>query len=259
MEMFEVIILAIIQAVTEFVPVSSSGHLIAASDGLNIESTLGLDVMLHFGTLVALVVYFWSDLIELLTKARSNYKLIRNIILTTIPAAFFGALFNDMLEDDARKIEIVIFMLVSVGLIMIFSDRWVKAGKHKAEKLNSSQAWMIGLGQSLALIPGTSRSGITMLASRKAGLSNKQAARYSFLVGIPIIFGATVKVIFEPETQDYIADYPLNTFVGVMVAATVGLLVLPRLIAYLSTKGLVVFGWYRLALAGVLFIILQNQ
>lgn len=254
MEVFEVILLAIVQAVTEFVPVSSSGHLIAAAEGLEIEKNLGLDVLLHFGTLIAMISYFYKDIIELLKNLSSKNKLLRNIILTTIPAVIFGLLFSDFLEGDARQFGVVIFMLAAVGLLMIFSERLLKSSKQDGESITPSKAWQIGLAQSIALIPGTSRSGITMLAAKQSGMNNREAARYAFLVGVPVIFGATVRVLFDADTQDYIADYPFNTMLGVLIAATLGYLVLRVLIEYVSHNGLVVFGYYRLALAAVLFI-----
>lgn len=258
MNAFHVIILAVIQAITEFVPVSSSGHLLAASELFGLDSSLGLDVMLHVGTLFALVVYFWNDLVSMVKEQASNRRLIQNVIISTIPAAAAGFFLRDFFEGDARQLGWVILMLVVVGIFMIAADYLLGKGNASPKRMSNNKALIVGLGQALALIPGTSRSGITMLSSRAVGMGNKQAARYSFLIGIPIIAGAGLKVLLEPETSDYIASFPLNTLIGVSLSALLGLFVLRFLIDFVARRGLAVFGWYRLALAAVLFIIWIN-
>lgn len=263
MGIIDVIILAIVQALTEFIPVSSSGHLLALEKVTPIESSLALDVMLHFGTLLALVIYFWPKLIQIardLIERKSTWLLV-SLIITTIPAVVAGLLFEDFLSGDARSIEVVIIMLIIVGIIMIFSDAFFSTNtrKNTINKLPRRSALIIGLGQALALIPGTSRSGMTMLAGRSQGLSNKNAAEYAFLAGIPVIFGAAVKTLLDSDTQAQISDQPLLVLFGIAIAASVGWFVLGILIRYLSNKGLAIFGWYRLFLAGILLIILINQ
>jgi undecaprenyl-diphosphatase len=261
MNLIEVIILALTQAVTEFVPVSSSGHLIAIQETGGFEGSLGLDVMLHFGTLLALVVYFWSDLVNIiknLFSQGSNNLLIR-LVISTIPAIVIGFIFEDVFTDDVRNIGVVTLMLFVVGLIMIVSDRVFSASKMHESEMTKTEALFIGFGQALALIPGTSRSGITMIAARSQGFSNKASAHYAFLMGIPVIFGATVRVLTKSETQSYISDNMLNTFIGVAISAIVGWFVLRLLLPFVAKRGLAIFGWYRLALASLLFIIWLNN
>ena len=259
--MISVIILAIIQALTEFIPVSSSGHLIAAEELTSLTSSLALDVALHFGTLLALLVYFGPRIKSILTDLKGNQGLLINLVLTSIPAAALGFFLEDVFAEDARALGVVIVMMATVGFIMLFSETAFKVNKRikKIEQIKPSSAFIIGLGQALALIPGTSRSGITMLAGKQTGLSNKLAAEYAFLAGIPVIAGATLKVFVDPDTNAVLQDEPLRVLVGVVVAAVVGLFALRFLIQYLSEKGLRVFGWYRLALAAVLFVIWINQ
>ena len=257
MTFIEIIILAIVQALTEFIPVSSSGHLLAIEQITSIESSLAVDVMLHFGTLIALVGYFWK---KLLTTAQDflsgkNPRLGWNIITSTIPAALAGFFLDDVLAD-ARAINVVIIMLVVVGLVMIFENKLFAGIKKKTiAKLQRIDALSIGLAQALALIPGTSRSGITMIAGRARGLDSKSSAEYSFLIGIPIIAGATAKVLTEDSSRDYLSANTLEALVGVGVAAVVGVVVLKFLLRFVAKNGLKIFGWYRLLLAFILFII----
>lgn len=256
-KMISLIILAIIQALTEFIPVSSSGHLLAVNEIAGLDGSLAVDVALHFGTLLALVVYFWSRLIGILLNLKTNYELVLRLVITSIPAAIAGYFFEDLIVSDARSLGVVIVMLVVVGLLMVINDKifMVDNKKQDIESISRFDALVIGFGQALALIPGTSRSGITMLSAKQRGLSDRLAAEYAFLVGIPIIFGASLKVILEAESRAIIEDQLMKVLVGVILSFVVGLVVLRFLIDYVSRHGLKIFGLYRLVLAGVLFII----
>lgn len=259
--MISVIILAIIQALTEFIPVSSSGHLIAAQEIFGLESSLALDVALHFGTLLALVVYFAPRLRAIALNLKQNTHLLMSLALTSIPAAVIGFSFDELFAEDARNLGVVIVMLAVVGVVMLYSETAFRVNKRikTIEQLSHKSAFFIGLGQALALIPGTSRSGITMLAGKQMGLSNKLAAEYAFLAGIPVIAGAALKVFIDPETNAVLRDDVTQVAVGIAVAFIVGLFALRFLIQYVADNGLRVFGWYRLGLAAVLFIIWLNQ
>ncbi len=259
--MISIIILAIIQALTEFIPVSSSGHLLIVEQLTSVEGSQAIDVALHFGTLLALLVYFWPRIWSILKDLKGNLELVIKLVLTTIPAAVTGYLFADIFANDVRSLGVVIIMLAVVGLVMIFSETAFKVNPKiaKIEQLTRGNALMIGLGQTLALIPGTSRSGITILSAKWSGLSNKLAAEYSFLAGIPIIAGAALKIMLESKTQQTLSENPLQVFVGVFLAFLFGLIALKYLIRYISNHGISIFGWYRLALALVLFIIWINN
>lgn len=259
--MIDTIILAIIQAVTEFIPVSSSGHLLAAEELTSLSGSLSLDVALHFGTLLALLVYFYPRISNMISDLKGNKKLIVNLVLTSIPAVVVGFFFSDLLETNTRSIGVVIVMMATVGFIMLFSETAFKVNKQlkKIEHISHVSAYVIGLGQALALVPGTSRSGVTMLVGKQVGLSNKLAAEYAFLAGIPVIAGASLKVFIDPDTNTILREQFWETAVGVGVAFVVGLYVLRFLIKYVSEQGLRAFGWYRLGLATVLLIIWINQ
>jgi undecaprenyl-diphosphatase len=259
--MISVIILAIIQALTEFIPVSSSGHLFVAEQLTSLQGSLALDVALHFGTLIAVVIFFMRRIIAMCRDVQSNKVLIINLVITSIPAAIAGYLLSDFIEEDARALPVVIVMLALVGAVMIVSDRLFKPNEKNTqiEDITHTDAVLIGFGQMLALIPGTSRSGITILAARARGFSNALAAEYSFLAGIPVIGGASLRVFLSSDTRAVLTENSAQVFVGILVASVVGWFALNFLIKYLSTHSLALFGWYRLALASILFIIWLNQ
>jgi undecaprenyl-diphosphatase len=259
--MISILILAIVQALTEFIPVSSSGHLLALQETTSIEGSLALDVALHIGTLIALTIYFWPQLRSFVLSPKTNQTTLTNIVLTSVPAVLAGVLFADFFAEDVRSLGIVIIMLVIVGLIMIFADRLFPPKDSVAQKINQiskRDAWVVGLGQAMALVPGTSRSGITILAARSRGLSSSVAAEYSFLAGIPVIAGAALKTLAEGETRDALGGQYIEVLVGILVAAGVGWFALNFLLGFLKKGSLALFGWYRLALALFLFIIWLN-
>jgi len=261
MQILEVIILAIVQALTEFLPVSSSGHLILTQELFDIQSSIGVDVMLHFGTFIALAVYFWTDLIkiahDILTKHSSRLGLL--LIVATLPAVIIGGLFSGMIEESLRSTSIVVTMLFIVGVCMILEKRLKTNKKLDLEKLSYKQVMFIGVAQVLAFVPGTSRSGITMLAGRSCGLNINQAARFSFLMGIPVIFGATLSVLARTESRNYIQDNLLATVVGVIVSAVLGWFAIAILLKVVRKWGLAPFGWYRVVLSLMLVILLLNS
>ncbi len=266
MILIEILILAVTQALTEFLPVSSSGHLLALDEVAGIDSSLAIDVMLHVGTLLALVIYFWPKLFEIAKNVLSgrDYKLFTLLVISTIPAAVVGFLFNDFFSEDVRHVEVVIVMLVLVGLLFIASDRLFppkfpqKKGKEiKLSQISKKTALIVGVAQAAALIPGTSRSGITILAGRSQGLDNRNAAEYSFLIGVPVIFGASVQTLLDDEARAAVTDDLALTVVGILTAAIVGLGVVHWLLKYLKSHGLAIFGYYRIALALVLLLLIN--
>jgi len=260
MPIIHLLILAITQAATEFLPVSSSGHLLALSELTDIDSTLALDVMLHMGTLLALIIYYRHRLLaiikELLEKHSS--KLLFNIIISSIPAVIAGLAFESAISGDARSITVVITMLMTVGLIMIFEDILLpKKATRTIEELNAWQALGVGMAQSVALIPGTSRSGSSIIGGRLVGLSNKVAADYAFLIGIPVIFGAGLKTLTETDARAVIAANLGDVILGLVVTALVGWLAIDVLLKVLKKVGLKWFGVYRVALALLLLVIIS--
>lgn len=251
MSIIDALLLGLLQGVTEFIPVSSSGHLILLDEYTNVSSSFSFDVLVNIGTLAALIIYFRGRLVELWKQlwGGKDRKLLKNVVISTVPAVVVGGLFADLFaSDDVRNRSIVILMLLSVGILMVAADRWLK-GNRSIERLSGKQAFGVGLGQALALIPGTSRSGATILAGRASGLSYAQAAEYSFLIAIPILSGAIARSLFQTETNSLLSSEPAAVSVGVIAAFISGWLAIDFMIKILRTRGLMVFGVYRILLA----------
>lgn len=256
MTIVDAIILGLVQGLTEFIPVSSSGHLILIDQLTSVESSFAFDVMLNIGTLAALIVYFWPKIIAIIKDLFSGQgHLARSLFYSTLPVVVIGGLFIGWFESDAlRSSGVVSVMLILVGLAMIGLDKLTKLGPQDVKELSISSSLSIGLGQVLALIPGTSRSGATIITARLAGLSYKDAAEYSFLLAIPVIAGAIVRSLFEPETTELWHNHAGSVIVGVLVAYFSGIIAIRFMLGWLSKHGLKNFGYYRLAL-GLLVIL----
>lgn len=259
MSVFESIILGLIQGLTEFIPISSSGHLVIAQNFFAGASNHLFLEWINIGTMLALIYYFrkkiGSTVRELFVERK--YALTRNIVLTAIPAGLIGYLAADFIEESTffGSVVVVAVMLAVVGIALIVLENLPRASAvSNGEKLSSKRAILIGFMQTLALIPGTSRSGITIIAGRLSGLNPKEAAEYSFLVSIPIMLGVTAKVMLQDTS--YFMDNFEALLVGNLFAFASGLLAVGFLMKYLSKHSLAVFGWYRLGLATVLVGIL---
>lgn len=254
MGIIETIILGLIQGLTEFIPISSSGHLViaqtlfsGASDHLFLE-------YINIGTTLALFVYFrvriW-DIIRDIFVAR-DYRLAGNILLTSIPAGVVGFILADLISTNAVFSSVVTVMvtLAVVGILMVLLERLPKASQVPAlERLPWLRALAIGGAQMLALIPGTSRSGATIVAGRLLGLSREHAAEYSFLASLPIMVGVSLKVLLDSGGY---ADHVWLVVLGNAVAFGSGLFAVGFLMNFLRKHTLAVFGWYRIALAVII-------
>ena len=208
MTYFDALFLGILQGLTEFLPVSSSGHLVLFESILGLEfneSTLkGFDVVLHFGTLLAIIIYFKNDLINLFKGVEKSLKtkkldkestLFRNLLIATIPALFVGFFFNDLLDELFRNVKSVGIMLGLTGLVLILSEKFPQ--KKQSREINLKESILIGIAQSIALIPGISRSGSTISTAMFQGISRDEAARFAFLMAIPAISAATGYILLK--------------------------------------------------------------
>lgn len=247
--MLEALILGIVQGFTEFLPVSSTAHLILFPWFFNWTGevdTLSFDIALHTGTLIALLACFWRDWIELITKKQ---KLFGLIVLASIPAGVAGYLLNNFTERALREPLIISMMLVAVGFLMLIAE---KANKYKdMEKIGLKDAIIIGIAQAIAIIPGVSRSGITISAGLFRGLKREASARFSFLLSTPIIAGATMlhfkKLITAQE------NYNLQLFaIGLVTSYITGIIAIKFLLNFLKKHPLNVFVYYRFILAVVI-------
>ena len=262
MQILDTIVLGLVQGLTEFIPVSSSGHLIifqtflsGASDHLFLE-------FINFGTLVALLVFFRHRIAKILVDIfkNHNYRLARNIIITSIPAGIIGLASAKFIESHAffGSLVTVAVALFVVGVIMIVVEKLPRAADVKdGEHLTGWRALIIGLAQTIALIPGVSRSGATILSARFVGLKPAQAAEYSFLASIPVMLGVTAKTFLGDRT--YLLDNLPTLALSNLIAFISGMVAIGFLMKYLQNHSLAIFGWYRVVLAAILVVVLLVQ
>lgn len=251
MTAFPALVLGIIQGITEFLPISSSAHLALAHRffGWNVADNLTFDVALHFGTLVAILAYFAKDWLTLL---KTRNRLLGFVIVASIPGAVAGALLEDLAENAFRSPLQMAVLLALMGLVMAAAERWGRKTA-EVEQLSFGQALLIGVAQALALMPGVSRSGITMTAGLALGLTREAAARFSFLLATPIMLGATVfqcrHLVTEPATVPW-----LPLLIGVVASAVTGFAAIAFLLRFLRQHTFYPFVIYRLVLAAVVVL-----
>jgi undecaprenyl-diphosphatase len=230
------IILGVVQGLTEFIPVSSSGHLILVREFLVVHGNdLAFDAVLQLATILAVGVYFWKDLWALLY----DWRKLKIVIIATIPAVVLGLLLENYMETVFRNVLLVAIMLVVGSFIMLLSEYFAK----KDKRLGLKNGFIIGLFQCLALIPGMSRSGMTISGGLFTGLDRETATRFSFLLSFPIIFGSGLKKAFDIQTFD------LSFGLAFLTAFIVGLAAIHFLIKFLKHHSLRTFAWYRILLA----------
>lgn len=261
----EVIILGIVQGIAEFLPISSSAHLIIFRDVFGIGSDIGsniamtFDIALHLGTLLAILIYFfkdfWKILISGFTKPKStDGKLMWFILIATIPAAIFGVLFETTIEELVRGNFILIACaLIFMGIVIYLADVYFKQ-KKSFKDMKWTDALVIGCAQVFALIPGFSRSGTTISAARAMKLNREDAAKFSFYLSAPVIFGASFLTLFKDNTVTLIASNVGIFAVGILVAFITGLLCIEFLMKYIKKHDFKIFMWYRVAM-GIIVIL----
>jgi undecaprenyl-diphosphatase len=270
MSLLHAIVLGIVQGLTEFLPVSSSGHLIVVPELLGWEEQpLAFDVALHLGTMLAVLLYFWRDFALLIRhgatdlvlygprwRLYSTYgRLALFIVIGSIPVVIVGGLFNGWIEEHVRDARLVAVLLATFGLLLFAAERW-SVQPSGIERLDAGRALLIGVAQAVALFPGVSRSGTTMAVGMFAGLSRAAAARFSFLLSAPVVVAAGLRELpdIRHAAQQDVSAAALVT--GFVVAFASGLAAVHLLLRYLAARPLSVFAWYRLAAgAGILLVL----
>jgi undecaprenyl-diphosphatase len=249
MTLLEAIILGIIQGLSEFLPISSSGHLALghAIFGLEEEGIL-FSIIVHVGTLIPVVLIFWQDIWALIKRPFQKMTLL--LIIATIPAAVVGLLFEDMVESAFASLTFVAFGFVVTGLVLLFTDRLKKTAK-PAEDLTRLDSLLIGLAQAVAILPGISRSGSTIAAALARGTRREDAAKFAFLMSIPIILGALALQIFHLLRGSIPADDLnfLNLGAGFVTSAISGYFAINFMLKAVKKAKLRYFAYYVLALA----------
>ena len=261
MTIFRAIILGIIQGIAEFLPISSSAHLIIFPYLFGWEeSGLAFDVALHFGTMMAVILIFFKDWWNLFVgaikdvkekKKTTNGKMFWYLIIATIPAALAGVLLDNVIEDVIRnKVWIVALALAIMGLLIYVGDKW--ASKHykketEFEDITLKQALIVGISQDFAVIPGFSRSGTTILAGRLQGISKEAITKFTFLLSVPVICGATIlKVGDLALTKEVI--------VGIITSFATGIIAIKFLLRYIKKHDFSIFAFYRVILAIIVLV-----
>jgi undecaprenyl-diphosphatase len=257
--------LGAVQGLTEFLPISSSGHLILAREllGINTESGLAFDAVLQLGSILAVFIYFRQDIVRLIRaffslfiphppatspQSHSDRQLLFAILIGTIPALVLGLLLEETMETTFRS-PLLVALTLALGSLMFYLAE--KFARQASKAPNLKQAWWIGVFQCLALVPGVSRSGSTISGGLFLGLDRVAATRFGFLLSLPIITGAGLFKLIKIAKYGA-ADFDLlGLAVGFIAAFGVGYLCIAWLIGYLKNHSLMVFVWYRLALSAI--------
>lgn len=253
------ILLGFIQGVAEFLPISSSAHLILIPYLFNFEAGgMTFDIALHFGTLIAIIIVFFGEYLNLLqgvykkiVKKEDNKEnnLFWYLVLATIPGAILGLLLESVVENVFRKnIFLIALFLGIMGAIIYFADKYAEKKYNKKEKdlfqLGLKETFLIGLSQVIAIFPGFSRSGTTMVTGRLLGASREAATKFSFLLSVPIITGATLLTL-----PDMIENFSTDLILGIASSAIFGIITIKFLLQYIKNHDFKVFAFYRLILA----------
>ena len=268
MKILQIIILGIVQGIAEFLPISSSAHLIIFRDIFGIGSFLvgkyemSFDIALHFGTLLAILVFFFKDFLRMFkdgfTKGvkTTDGKILWYIVAATIPAAIVGVLFEDKIDELVRSNYVLICAALSImGILIYLADKYNEQSKGFKE-MKLRDAIIICCSQVCALIPGFSRSGTTIAASRFLKLNRSDAARFSFYMSAPVVAGAVFIKIVKGDMISLITYNPIGFIIGVLVSFISGLLCIKFLLKYIKTHDYNIFMWYRLGISLIALLVL---
>jgi len=254
MSLFETIIIAIVEGLTEFLPVSSTGHMIITQSLLGMESSdfvKAFTVNIQFGAILSVVVLYWKRFFQ-------SMKFYRNLLVAFLPAAFIGFLAGDFIDSLLENVWVVAVMLVLGGIVMLFVDKWF-ANEHPDQEMNWKRALKIGFFQTIAMIPGVSRSMATIVGGMSSGLSRKNAAEFSFFLAVPTMAAAggykLLQLFLEPEGAAMLGDNLTTLLIGNLVAFIVAMAAIKFFIRFLTKYGFKAFGYYRI-IVGILILVL---
>ena len=272
MDLIETIIIAIVEGLTEFLPVSSTGHMIIAQNLLGVESTefvKAFTFIIQFGAILSVVVLYWKRFFQLnnttapegatsLQRFLHKFDFYWKLFVAFVPAAVLGLLFSDAIDAMLERVEVVAVMLVLGGIFMLYCDKIFNKGSEDTP-FTEKRAFMVGLFQCISMIPGVSRSMATIVGGMAQGLTRKAAAEFSFFLAVPTMFGATLykmyKLLKEGGTE-LIMDNMTTLIVGNAVAFVVALLAIKFFISFVTKYGFKAFGWYRIIVGGIILIML---
>ena len=268
MNWLEAFFLGLIQGITEFLPISSSAHLIIAQELLGLSFPgLAFEVFLHFASLLAVLIYFRKDIIEIITgftqyiitrqqKYLGHYKFGIYMVVATIITGGLGVVMESFLGDTLKSMTTISIALFMTGVFLFLIERVIKYGRRKEAQMTLGDAVWIGLAQTLAVIPGISRAGSSLVAALWCGLDKETAVRFSFLLSVPVILGSTV-LMLQDMNMDYLHTGALEltmSFISSFVFALVGI---KWLITFLKQSKLIYFSYYCFFLSGLIFFFLR--
>jgi undecaprenyl-diphosphatase len=254
MTLVQAIVLAIIEGLTEYLPVSSTGHMIIGSTVMGIqhdEFVKLFTVAIQFGAILSVIALYWKRFFQ-------SIDFYTKLFVGFIPAVIFGLLFKDTVDLLLENVLVVGVMLFLGGIVFLFIDRWAPGGTASGQQpMTYGKAAVIGLWQCLAMVPGVSRSAATIIGGMTQGLTRRHAAEFSFFLAVPTMFGATVKSIHDyVEGGGTITGEHLQLFaVGNVVAFVVAIVAIRSFVAYVSQHGFRAFGWYRIAVGGLIIVL----
>ncbi len=255
----QTLLLALVQGITEFLPISSSAHLILPFEILGWpDQGLAFDVAVHLGTLIAVVVYFWRDLLGLLRgfiqniagKPNEDGRLAINLLIASLPIVIVGLLLKSLVEGELRSAGVIATSTIVFGVVLFLADKF-SSSQRSDQELTWLHALVIGLAQCLALIPGTSRSGITMSAALALGYTRQAASRMSFLLSVPTILGASVLMLKDLATIDVAVNWS-QLATGMVAAGITAYLCIRLFLGFIDRIGFMPFVLYRLVLGSAL-------
>lgn len=269
MSIFEVIIISIVEGLTEFLPVSSTGHMIIAQNMLGVESTnfvKAFTVIIQFGAILSVVCLYWNRFFCLnpgkVTDMKSflhKFDFYWKLLIAFIPAAVIGLLFSDAIDSLLENVWVVAVMLVLGGIFMLFVDKIFNRPSVSQEVTERKALW-IGLAQCVAMIPGVSRSMATIVGGMSQKLSRKTAAEFSFFLAVPTMFAATaykmLKFFLEPNGGEILSHNVGALVLGNVVAFVVGLLAIKFFIGFVTKYGFKFFGYYRIVVGSIILIMM---
>lgn len=271
MDTLQTVIIAIVEGLTEFLPVSSTGHMIIAQNLLGVESTpfvKAFTFIIQFGAILSVVCLYWKRFFQLnhspipedtsaLKKLLHKYDFYWKLFIAFIPAAVLGLLFSDAIDAMLERVEVVAITLVLGGVFMLFCDRIFNKGNEETP-FTEKRALMVGLFQCISMIPGVSRSMATIVGGMAQRMTRKAAAEFSFFLAVPTMLGATVYKVYKLVKEggmEIITDNLVTLIIGNAVAFIVALLAIKFFIGFVTKYGFKAFGWYRI-IVGVLILVL---
>lgn len=272
MDIFQSIIIAIVEGLTEFLPVSSTGHMIITQEILGVESDAfvkAFTIIIQFGAILSVVCLYWKRFFRLnpvpagkkgLEAFLIRYDFYWKLFLAFLPAAALGLLLSDIIDSLLENVTVVAIMLVAGGVLMLFVDKWFNKNEGKKTEMTERRAVAIGFYQCISMIPGVSRSMATIVGGMQQGLSRKDAAEFSFFLAVPTMFAASVYKLWglltDPASSQLLADNLTVLVVGMVVAFIVAILAIKLFISYLTRYGFKLFGYYRIIVGGAIIIML---